>query len=34
LHIVAALDEQGNCIIITAYEPETRLWNHDFTNKK
>jgi hypothetical protein len=34
LHIVASLDEQGNCIIITAYEPETRLWSEDFTNKK
>lgn len=34
LHIVASTDKQGNCFIITAYEPDAKLWNENFTSKK
>ena len=34
IHIVASKDEEGNCIIITAYEPDLTLWNKDFKTKK
>jgi hypothetical protein len=34
LHIVASSDENGNCYIVTAYEPDERLWDENFTTKK
>lgn len=34
IHIVASTDKNENCYIITAYEPDTDLWNQDFTTKK
>jgi hypothetical protein len=34
LHIVVSSDESKNCYIITAYQPDTSLWNEDFTVKK
>lgn len=34
LHIVASTDKPGNCYIITAYEPDEKLWNEKFTLKK
>ena len=34
IHIVVAQDEQGNCYIVTAYEPDLFLWNTDFKTKK
>lgn len=34
LHVVASTDKQGNCYIITAYEPDKKIWNNDFTTKK
>jgi hypothetical protein len=34
LHVVASTDKQGNCFIITAYEPDVTLWNDKFTSKK
>jgi len=34
LHVVASTDKTGNCYIITAYEPNAKLWNKKFTLKK
>jgi len=34
LHIVYAVNEVGEDIIITAYEPDSALWNNDYTIKK
>ncbi len=34
IHIVASLDDHKNCYIITAYEPDIKLWNENFTTKK
>jgi len=34
LHIVYAVNEVGEYIIITAYEPDSKLWNNDYTVKK
>jgi len=34
LHVVASTDTLGNCYIITAYEPDSKLWDADFTTKK
>jgi hypothetical protein len=33
LHVVASTDSQGNCYIITAYEPDPELWSNDFSTK-
>ena len=34
IHIVVSTDEQKNCYIITAYEPDRKLWESDFETKK
>jgi len=34
LHIVYAVNEVGENVIITAYEPDSALWNNDYTIKK
>ena len=34
LHIVASTDTEDNCYIITAYEPDTKLWDNDFSTKR
>ena len=34
LHVVGSTDILGNCYIITAYEPDAKLWNKKFTLKK
>ena len=34
LHLLAAKDsETGNCIMVTAYEPDKNLWSLDFKTK-
>ena len=33
LHVVAAIDEKA-CHVITAYEPDTDLWEADFKTRK
>lgn len=33
LHIVVAQEENGNCIVVTAYQPKQELWNNKFTKK-
>jgi hypothetical protein len=34
IHVVVSKDERsGNCIIITAYEPDTSIWAADFKTK-
>jgi len=32
VHIVVAFN-QGTCIVITVYEPDTLVWTNDFKNK-
>ncbi len=34
LHIVVSQDNEGNCIIITVYEPDKEIWNKDLKTKK
>jgi len=34
LHIVVSQDSEGNCIIISAYEPDREIWNSDYKTKK
>lgn len=35
LHVVIGKDDMtGNCVIITAYEPLSNLWESDFKTKK
>lgn len=35
LHIVFAFDEENSVgIVITAYVPDSRLWNDDFTSRR
>ena len=34
LHIVVADDDDDQTIIITAYEPDTAIWESDFKKKK
>lgn len=34
LHVVYAINEAGDKIIITAYHPDKELWNIDFTEKR
>lgn len=34
LHVVVSTDKHGNCYIITAYEPDHKLWESDFETKK
>jgi hypothetical protein len=35
LHVIVAKDEQnGDCHIITAYWPDTRLWEDDFRTRR
>jgi hypothetical protein len=35
LHIVMAKNDfENNCIIVTAYQPSTDIWNTDFKTKK
>ncbi len=33
-HVVVARDGNGNCYIITAYRPNTLLWEADFRTKR
>jgi hypothetical protein len=32
--VIAKDEENGRCIIITAYEPENTIWDADFRTKK
>lgn len=34
LHIVVSSNIQEDCYIITAYEPDSAIWNEDFSSKK
>ncbi len=34
IHIVIASDLKGDCILITVYEPDLKIWNNDFKTKK
>lgn len=34
LHVVAADNDEGETIIITAYEPDPMIWEDDFKKKK
>ena len=34
VHLVLAKDENGVCIIITVYIPDSDIWNTDFRTKK
>jgi hypothetical protein len=34
LHVVGSTDKPGNCYIITAYKPDIKLWDDNFTTKK
>lgn len=34
IHVVASIDSQENCFVITAYEPDKNLWDNNFTIKK
>jgi hypothetical protein len=34
LHLVISADNKGNCFIITAYEPDKKIWDENFENKK
>jgi hypothetical protein len=34
LHVVAADDDNDQTIIITAYEPDPKIWESDFRKKK
>jgi len=33
LHVVVSFDNDGNCYVITAYEPDLSIWNENFTIK-
>ena len=34
LHLLVAKDaDTGNCVMVTAYEPDKNLWSSDFKNK-
>lgn len=33
LHVVASTDTEGNCFVITVYEPDLSIWNENFTIK-
>jgi hypothetical protein len=34
LHVVTSKDNDGNCVIISAYEPDEEIWNKDLKTKK
>ena len=35
IHVVLAVDTNvENCTIVTAYEPSSKLWNHNFKTRK
>jgi hypothetical protein len=34
IHVVVSQDLNGNCIIITSYVPDQKIWNNDFKTKK
>lgn len=34
VHVVVAQDDQGECYVITAYEPDPELWETDFKTKR
>ena len=34
MHVVLAKNNEGNCFVITAYEPDKNLWNEGFLTKK
>ena len=33
LHVVYAVNENGDKIVITTYQPDQAIWNDDFTEK-
>ena len=33
IHVVISQDIEGNCIIITTYIPDNKIWNIDFKTK-
>jgi hypothetical protein len=34
LYLYASIYDHKNCYIITAYEPDIKLWDENFTTKK
>lgn len=34
IHVLVAKDERGNCIVVTAYYPDIKIWNNDFKTKR
>lgn len=34
LHVVISQDLEGNCIIITSYIPDNKIWENNFKTKK
>ena len=34
IHVVAARNAEGTCIIVTAYEPSLELWENDFRTRR
>ena len=34
LHVVCAVNEAGENVVITAYQPDKTLWNSEYTIKK
>jgi hypothetical protein len=34
LHIVVSQDNEGNCFVISTYEPDKEIWYKDFKTKK
>jgi len=34
LHIVVSQDNEGNCYVITVYEPDSEIWSKDLKTKK
>ena len=34
MHVVISQDIEGNCIIITTYIPDIKIWNADYKTKK
>ena len=34
IHVVAASNDEGTCIIVTVYEPSLELWENDFRTRR
>ena len=34
IHVVVSQDNEGNCIVITTYIPDLKIWKEDYKNKK